>query len=350
MKKRAIQLFVKEHRSFLFFQFGLLLFILFVYILDGFRDLYTALYVLLLGFVFTSSFLILKYIMRRHFYQTIVSKPQTMEALLLKYAKTPEHEATAHYMREAYKLYQGEVQNLYDAQHRQLHFINQWVHQMKTPLSVMSLLLQETECDRKSMEEELQKMQSGLEAVLVNARLETFEEDMRIEQIALLSYVQNVVNEHKRLFITHRVFPTIAIDDQMVVSTDSKWMKIVLTQFLTNAVKYTFEEGKKVYITARRVEEGIALSVKDEGIGIASSDIKRIMRPFFTGENGRMTGESTGMGLYIASEVCERLGHPLYVESEKGVGTTMTIVFRDEGEVKHDERTDHSIEAVNQNL
>src|SRR5699024_10210356 len=130
----------------------------------------------------------------------------------------------------------------------QLHFINQWVHQMKTPLSVMSLLLQEEGAvDRTSVQEELDKMQRGLEAVLVNARLETFEEDMRIERLHLKTFVQSIVTEHKRLFITNRVFPTIDIADDLYVSTDRKWMKIVIAQFITNAVKYTFEEGKKVH-------------------------------------------------------------------------------------------------------
>lgn len=352
MSWRAVQLFLKEHMTFLAFQFGLLLFILVLFWLEGFRNIYTAGYVLLLGFVFTSGYLLLKYLARRHFYQTIVSRPKTMEALLLKFSSTPEHMETTRYMRESYKLYQGEVQKLYDAQHRQLHFINQWVHQMKTPLSVISLLLQEEEVNKKSMAEELDKMQRGLEAVLVNARLETFEEDMRIERVALRPFVQSVVNEHKRLFITNRVFPTIDIDEDIVVATDQKWLKIVLTQFITNAVKYTFEEGKKVYIEARIEEENIALSVRDEGIGIPASDLKRIRRPFFTGENGRLTGESTGMGLYIAQEVCTRLGHDFTVDSVRGEGTTMTVHFRiDEGGTIDERRpTDHSAQTIDEDL
>ena len=87
-------------------------------------------------------------------------------------------------------------------------------------------------------------------------------------------------------------------------------------------MKYTFDEGKKVYLTAACTEQGILLTVRDEGIGIPSSDLNRVTKAFFTGENGRLTGESTGMGLYIASEVCDRLGHPLKIESEQDVGTT----------------------------
>ena len=67
--------------------------------------------------------------------------------------------------------------------------------------------------------------------------------------------------------------------------------------------------------------------IRDEGVGIPASDLNRVTQAFFTGENGRLTGESTGMGLYIASEVCNKLGHPLKIESELGAGTTVSLLF-----------------------
>lgn len=334
---KAVQLFIKEHVPLVLFQCGLLGFILLLYWLDGFRDVYTAIYAFILGIVFTFAFLLAKYILRRNFYTKIVEKPAHMEDLLIRHSTTPEHLATTQFMRKSYRLYQGEVQQLYAAQSRQLHFINQWVHQMKTPISVTSLLLQQEEINVKSIQEELDKMQRGLEAVLVHARLDTFEEDMRIEAVPLRQLVQGVISEHKRLFITNGVFPVVDIDESIVVATDVKWIKIVFAQFVTNAVKYTFEKGKKVYFSAEQTAEKVSFSVRDEGIGIPQSDINRIKKPFFTGENGRLTGESTGMGLYIAAEVCERLGHTFHVDSEVGVGTTMTIDFTVE---RKEERTD----------
>ena len=53
------------------------------------------------------------------------------------------------------------------------------------------------------------------------------------------------VNENKRLFITKRVFPEIHIEDDIIVASDSKWLRFILGQFVTNAVKYTFESNKK---------------------------------------------------------------------------------------------------------
>ena len=65
-------------------------------------------------------------------------------------------------------------------------------------------------------------------------------------------------------------------------------------------------ENKKVYFESILKENQIVFSVRDEGIGIPPSDINRVMKAFFTGENGRKTGESTGMGLYLAHEICRQ--------------------------------------------
>lgn len=349
---KSIWLFIREHSSLLLFQLALVLFIFLLYWLDGFRNYNTAIYSLIISTILTGGYLAGKFILRRSFYKHITRTPETMENALIRYAPTPEHEEVSTFMRILYKLYQNEVQTLYAAQKRQRDFMNHWVHQMKTPISVIGLLLQEEgELDRESIAEEMMRIQSGLDTVLLNARLETFEQDMQIEKVNLRRLVQEVVTEHKRLFISNGVFPVITIDEQFVIATDQKWMRVALAQFLTNAVKYTFDEGKKVYLTAICTGKGITLTVQDEGVGIPASDLNRITRAFFTGENGRLTGESTGMGLYIASVVCERLGHTLQIESEQNVGTAVTVFFENgESEDINDAEESRGTEGSNENL
>lgn len=328
---KAIQLYLKDQLSFLLFQGGLVFFLLLLFWLDGFRNYDTAIYAVIISIILTAGFLAVKFIIRRTFYAEIVRKPQKMEDALIRFAQGPEHKRTAAFTRDLYKIYQSEVQTLYTSQSRQLEFINQWVHQMKTPISVINLLLQEEEFDRQSIAEELARIQSGLDSVLVNASLETFEKDMTIEKVNLKQLIQEVVTEHKRLLITNGVFPVLSVDENFIVATDRKWMKIVIGQFITNAVKYTFEKGKKIHLTAERIENDVHFSVRDEGVGIPVSDLSRITNAFFTGENGRLTGESTGMGLYIAADVCEKLGHLLQIHSTVGEGTTVTLVFANGG-------------------
>ncbi len=299
-----------------------------LYWLDGFRNVDTAIYSFCISLVLLTSFLLIRYLMRQRYLVKISQLPKTMEDVLQKNAKTPEAMQAEKYMHELYRLYKHELQSLYAGQKRHDQFINQWVHQMKTPISVIELLLQdERPLDKKNVQEEIDRLRRGLDMVLVNARLENFEEDMQVEQVTLKTIVTATVNENKRLFITKRVFPEIHIEDDIIVASDSKWLRFIIGQFVTNAVKYTFEANKKIVISAIKKNDYVQLSIRDEGIGIPASDLSRVTKAFFTGENGRKTGESTGMGLYLAKEICGKLGHELNITSEVGKGTIVTVTF-----------------------
>ena len=324
----GIRLFIRDHFAFIIFQLLVTAFILSIFWLEGFRDPNTATYVIAISLLLICSFLVIRYMLRRKFYEKILTSPTSMDDALNKSAKTAENVVMEQYLSELYRIYQMEVQGLYATQQRHSKFMNQWIHQMKTPISVLELLLQEETLDKKSVQEELDRLKRGLEMVLINARIDNFESDMQIEQVNLRDCVTEVINENKRLFITNHVFPQVSVDELIVVATDSKWLKFMLGQFVTNAVKYTFEENKKIIVSAKQHESTISLVVQDEGIGIPNSDLTRVTKAFFTGENGRKTGESTGMGLYLASEICDKLGHELQIESEVGKGTIISITFQ----------------------
>nr|WP_255731456.1 sensor histidine kinase [Solibacillus sp. MA9] len=311
------------------FQVVLIAFLLVLFWLDGLRNVSTAIYVIAISMLLITSFLVVRYMLRRRYLAKIVELPVRMEDALQKNSKTSEYAITEQYLSELYKIYQHEVQTLYATQSRQYKFMNQWVHQMKTPVSILELLLQqEEELDKKSVQEEVERLKRGLEMVLMHARLENFSDDMQIVQISLKSAVMTAVNDNKRLFIANRVFPEVEVDEAIVVMSDLKWLRFFLEQFITNAVKYTFEPNKKIYISAKKIEHQIHLMIRDEGIGIPMADLSRVTKAFYTGENGRKTGESTGMGLYIAKEICDRLGHQLVITSEVDKGTQIEVIFQ----------------------
>lgn len=105
--------------------------------------------------------------------------------------------------------------------------------------------------------------------------------------------------------------------------------KLMLEQIISNAIKYSKEDGKskKLYIDIKESGEKTLLSIKDEGIGIPSFDLNRFFEPFFTGENGRAHQDSTGIGLYISSEIVKRLGHKLEIKSEPKKGTEVVVEY-----------------------
>ena len=69
------------------------------------------------------------------------------------------------------------------------------------------------------------------------------------------------------------------------------------------------------------------LFIEDNGVGISENDLLHIFDKSFTGENGRTTRKSTGMGLYIVKKLCTRLGHKIGCESKKGEFTRIIITF-----------------------
>ena len=110
------------------------------------------------------------------------------------------------------------------------------------------------------------------------------------------------------------------------VMADERSMKQMLLNLLSNAVKFT-PEGGTVDIDVRQEADGrIAMSVQDTGIGIADKDIARVLEPFGqvdTSLNRKYNG--TGLGLPLTKALAELHGGELAIESEPGIGTTVSI-------------------------
>ncbi len=199
---------------------------------------------------------------------------------------------------------------------------------MKTPLSVIHLMIRNRdEAEFAAIGDELDRIRKGLDIVLYTARLDTFERDFHVETLDLRRVVREVTSSQKRLFIRSHVFPLIRMDEPLLIASDEKWLAFVLTQLITNAVRYTRGENRKIVFYGYRRGEQTVLEVQDEGVGIPQGDLPRVFEPYFTGENGREFQESTGMGLYLAKQICGKLGHDIQVESEAGKGTTVRLIF-----------------------
>ncbi|MEC1752799.1 HAMP domain-containing histidine kinase [Bacillus mojavensis] len=233
--------------------------------------------------------------------------------------------------------YSGKLSQYINKQKQHYTFTNQWIHHMKTPVSVISLMIQEGKNGTASsfqtfleeLEDENERFRHGLDMMLQTARLEEFAFDVKPETFDLTELVRSLINQEKRQFIKRRLFPKLHVPPNAVqVSSDQKWLSFVVEQILFNALKYS-KQGVGDHITIRIETQGhvTRLSVADDGIGIPAQDLPRIFDPFFTGENGRSMTQATGMGLYLAKEVCSQLGHKLDAQSKEGAGTVMTIVF-----------------------
>ncbi|EJL20154.1 HAMP domain-containing sensor histidine kinase [Brevibacillus sp. BC25] len=323
-----MKLFLRDHWPFAAFFLVQLILLIMIFAMDGYWNESLMIYVMFLSVFFAGAFLSIRYLSHRTIYQRLSKPVESLEELTQTYGNSPLCRAMDDISQEQYRLYKEQLHAYENKQRDHTTFIQQWVHQMKTPISVIHLLLQnEDDPTAESVREEVDRIKRGLETVLYIARLDRFEQDFLIEPVTLRSMVQNVLAENKRLFIRNQVYPEVKVDENWRVESDDKWLAFVLNQLLTNAVRYS--AGKSNKVTIRAYERGAyaILEVQDYGIGIPTEDIRRVFKPYFTGENGRKYPESTGMGLYLVKEICGRLHHGVEMESEVGQGTTVRIVL-----------------------
>ncbi|MFD1427307.1 sensor histidine kinase [Kroppenstedtia sanguinis] len=323
-----MKLFIRDHASIMIFFVSQLLLISFLYWLDGPNHLSTLLYTMLLSSSLFLIFLAYRYVRYRSVYRRLSHPLQVMDDSVLGEGDVPLEEALNDLLRSQYQHYQYQLHEYERKQWNQVTFTTQWVHQMKTPLSVIQLILQNKKnLDVNSLQEEVDRIRRGLEIVLYTARLEVFDRDFHVEPVPLRSLSQHVIHENKRFFIQNHVYPEVTVTEEAVVESDAKWLEFVLNQLVTNAVKYSSGFGKKVTLHSYTRGQNWVLEVKDQGVGIPKQDLRRVFDPYYTGENGRIVSESTGMGLYLVQEVCHKLGHGIEMDSQVGEGTTVRLLF-----------------------
>ena len=205
-----------------------------------------------------------------------------------------------------------------------LDYYTLWVHQIKTPIAASQLLVAEV-ADRQlkqQLEQEIFKIDSYTNLVLQYLRLESFHDDLVLKQVQIEDLVKEIIRKYALFFIQKGLNVNLHDLDKEIV-TDKKWLLVVIEQIISNSLKYTKEGGLEIYM------EGQELCIKDTGIGIKNSDVLRVFERGFSGYNGRLTQQSSGLGLYLSKKISEELGHQIRIESEVGKGTIVRIQFAD---------------------
>ena len=197
-----------------------------------------------------------------------------------------------------------------------------WAHQIKTPIAASSLLVGEIE-DKKvknQLEQELFKIESYVNIVLQYLRLESFHEDLVLNKENVEDLVKEIVKKCAIFFIQKGLSLHLHDLDRTII-TDRKWFVVILEQVLSNSLKYTSQGGIEIYF------QEDTLYIKDSGLGIQDADLLRVFERGFSGYNGRLTQQSSGLGLYLSKKIADELGHQISIASQVGQGTTVMISF-----------------------
>lgn len=206
-------------------------------------------------------------------------------------------------------------------------FIEQWIHEIKVPITGVQLLCEnnKTEIMRKIIAQ-TELMEQSIEKVLFYARLGSVEKDYLIKEISLKQCVLEVLSRNKQFLIHNRVcVHTDSISD--FVYSDSKWLGFIINQIIFNSIKYCSDKPPIIQIKSKDMGDYVTLSITDNGIGIKPSEVNRVFDKGFVGSNGRMRKKSTGIGLYLCDQLCLKLGIGIDIESEVGCYTTVLLHF-----------------------
>lgn len=209
-------------------------------------------------------------------------------------------------------------------------YIEMWVHEVKVPLSSLDLMNYNMNTDFEAQKKQIDKLTFYTEQILFYTRADAAEKDYLMKRCNLEAMVNKVVKEQKNLILGNK----ISIEKNNIslnVISDSKWLEFMLSQIVNNSIKYLImkkdEAVKQLSFTGEERQDTVVLTIRDNGIGISEKDIPRVFDKSFTGENGRASNASTGMGLYICRRLCEKLGHTIDIRSVQGEYTEVTITF-----------------------
>lgn len=204
-------------------------------------------------------------------------------------------------------------------------YIEQWIHEVKTPITAIKLLCENNRsAGSRTLLAELEQINRFTEQALYYARSGHTDRDYVIREIHLDDVVHSAIADNRYL-LRQSNFTVTVEDMERNVYTDDKWVRFLLNQLISNAVKYRTGQPALRFFATEQPHQ-VQLSVQDNGMGIPSGDLPRIFDKGFTGRNGRAVPGSTGIGLYLCKRLCDKLGIGLTAHSDD-TGTTMTLTF-----------------------
>jgi PAS domain S-box-containing protein len=230
------------------------------------------------------------------------------------------------------------VSTLYDiTQEKELElrkddFVNMASHELKTPITSMKLYIDSLIYRLKKYEDErvlkslngiknqTERLQDLVNDLLDVSRLQTGKLSFTKEEFRIDTQVEEIIEELQGITKQQKII--LSKRSPIIVNADKFRIYQVLTNLITNAVKYS-EEGKEIHLQVKRIEGKVIVSVKDFGIGIAKDQqIKIFDRLYQVTDSKEKTFPGFGMGLYISKEIIKRHHGNIWVDSEKGKGST----------------------------
>ena len=253
-------------------------------------------------------------------------------AELLPVSYTIEDEIYQELLRKVGSSAIEEIHKIEDEQKEYEDYIEQWIHEVKTPITSIHLMLENRISEnpglKRDLNVELSRLENDVELALYYARSEQIYRDYLIQKLNVRKVLLKVVNKNRTVIMNSSVAIDLDCDEALYAYGDEKWLVFMLTQVLLNAIKYKAEADAKVVMRAKRDNKRIVLNIIDNGKGIKKEELTRIFDKGFTGSNGRDNEKSTGMGLYLVHKLCEKLEIDIKADSVYGEFTEISFSLK----------------------
>ena len=244
----------------------------------------------------------------------------------------PTDRTNAELVRQLVKEYEVYKYGIETKSAGEMEFITKWLHDVKVPIAAARLILesQEEKLPRdlyKNIYSEIFSIEESIMRVFYEMKSNRFLDDYKITRTSTRKLIAQALKGYSNFFSYKKLSISVEGEDYEVL-TDEKWSSYILSQIISNAVKYTPEEGS-IEITAEKEGKQIGISVKNQGRGISSQDIGQIFGKGYTSSDKREGAKSTGYGLYLSKKLSDLLGHSLTAESKQNEYAIFRLTFQD---------------------
>ena len=283
--------------------------------------------ILIIVFIFIS--LLISYLLIKKRYRKIVNLVDSLdEKYLIKEVidkpKNLENRAYYYALDKSCKALNDKLSDVENSKEEYLDFLDSFIHEVKTPISALSLYADNNNDEK--MKEEVLKISRLVDKMLFYTRSDVVEKDYFIKEVTLADLVHPVLLDYKNYLLNYHIKVEVKDLDNLKVYTDIKWLNFIISQILSNSLKYQNKKNRLVRIKGFEDKNNIKLEIYDNGVGIKESDISKVFLKGFTGSN-RNKKNASGIGLYLTKKLCDKLGIDIKIESVYLKYTKVIITF-----------------------
>ena len=261
-------------------------------------------------------------------YKAFIANPKIdTELELLRLSTVSEKESLEEIANALYQK-QAEIGKLNSLLADYEDYVEKWAHEIKLPLSLLSLLL-DNQSDQLPKDTAFKldyvknQIQENVSQILFYYRVKSEKNDFLFEDVDLEECIQELLENFDPL-LREKKF-TIKVENiQGICYTDQRSFEFILSQILANSLKYSSDKPE-LKISMSKDKGRTSLIIRDNGCGVKACDFPHIFEKGFTGDSGETRKKSTGMGLYLVKQLADALKIEITVKSEWMQGFEITL-------------------------